>query len=394
MLFLARIGFCVVFGLRSGYFIVGIRPSFAKPVLGAARRVDLRNVLIRIAETSDASSSKNIQILVIPHNAQALLFSRPSSALSQTEVFVDLVDGKFGPFPGYIDGTGSLGDYLPTAHAAIVWNLRKLESPTLTLRIDNLHRTIAIQSPSPYSGRLSLVGDSQLDLNWGIVPGGTWRHNRPMVCWLNYFGDHPCSLGVYDRLSVQEGSFSSIAGGVDSFPREDYRSNPYGYEQEAREVIRRNQRAEIALRLLLGSFSLFLGSRLVYHGDRYRAATPIGCILTGIGLCCFLLPVYWQESAKHDANPKESLHIGEIVPRPSRPRPQYEPPSCRRFRVMPDLKPKPKKVGRPKLAKGESKAVMLRVRISPLESKAVEATAKAQRQTVSEWIRGTLNAAL
>ena len=61
---------------------------------------------------------------------------------------------------------------------------------------------------------------------------------------------------------------------------------------------------------------------------------------------------------------------------------------------MPDLKPKPKKVGRPKLAKGESKAVMLRVRISPLESTAVEATAKAQRQTVSEWIRGTLNAAL
>jgi predicted HicB family RNase H-like nuclease len=59
---------------------------------------------------------------------------------------------------------------------------------------------------------------------------------------------------------------------------------------------------------------------------------------------------------------------------------------------MPDPKPKtkPKKVGRPKLAKGDAKAVMLRVRISPAESKALEATAKANKQTVSEWIRTTL----
>jgi predicted HicB family RNase H-like nuclease len=57
-------------------------------------------------------------------------------------------------------------------------------------------------------------------------------------------------------------------------------------------------------------------------------------------------------------------------------------------------KPKPKKVGRPKLAKGDAKGVMLRVRISPAESKAVEAKAKASKQNVSEWIRGTLNAAL
>jgi hypothetical protein len=56
---------------------------------------------------------------------------------------------------------------------------------------------------------------------------------------------------------------------------------------------------------------------------------------------------------------------------------------------MPDLKlkSKPKKVGRPKLAKGDAKAVMLRVRISPLEAKALEAKARASKQTVSEWIR-------
>jgi len=56
--------------------------------------------------------------------------------------------------------------------------------------------------------------------------------------------------------------------------------------------------------------------------------------------------------------------------------------------------PKPKKPGRPKLAKGDAKAVMLRVRISPAESKTIEAKAKASKLTVSEWIRGTLNAAI
>jgi hypothetical protein len=59
---------------------------------------------------------------------------------------------------------------------------------------------------------------------------------------------------------------------------------------------------------------------------------------------------------------------------------------------MPEPKPKtkPKKVGRPKLAKGNAKAEMLRVRVSPAESKAIEAAAKASKQTVSEWIRATL----
>ena len=56
--------------------------------------------------------------------------------------------------------------------------------------------------------------------------------------------------------------------------------------------------------------------------------------------------------------------------------------------------PKPKKVGRPALPKGSAKAVMLRVRITPEESKAVEAAAKAKNQKVSEWIRSTINANL
>jgi len=56
--------------------------------------------------------------------------------------------------------------------------------------------------------------------------------------------------------------------------------------------------------------------------------------------------------------------------------------------------PKPKKVGRPALPEGSAKAVMLRVRITPEELKAVEAAANAQGQRVSEWIRGLVTKAV
>jgi uncharacterized protein (DUF1778 family) len=61
---------------------------------------------------------------------------------------------------------------------------------------------------------------------------------------------------------------------------------------------------------------------------------------------------------------------------------------------MPEPKPKPKKVGRPKLAKGDAKAEMLRVRATPDELKAFDRVAKANGQKRSEWIRETLNAAV
>jgi hypothetical protein len=54
--------------------------------------------------------------------------------------------------------------------------------------------------------------------------------------------------------------------------------------------------------------------------------------------------------------------------------------------------PKPKKPGRPALPKGESKAATIRVRSTPDELRAYELAAKAKKQTLSEWIRGTLNA--
>ncbi len=56
--------------------------------------------------------------------------------------------------------------------------------------------------------------------------------------------------------------------------------------------------------------------------------------------------------------------------------------------------PKPKKVGRPALPKGNAKDVMLRVRVTPDDIKAMKAKAKANGQSVSEWIRSTVSHAI
>ena len=58
------------------------------------------------------------------------------------------------------------------------------------------------------------------------------------------------------------------------------------------------------------------------------------------------------------------------------------------------MPPKPRKVGRPRLPKGEAKGTPVQVRFNPEERQRVEKAAKAQNQTVSEWIRSTLSAAL
>jgi predicted HicB family RNase H-like nuclease len=56
--------------------------------------------------------------------------------------------------------------------------------------------------------------------------------------------------------------------------------------------------------------------------------------------------------------------------------------------------PKPRKVGRPKLPKGEAKGKIVALRFSAEDVKRVGSAAKAKKQTVSEWIRSTLNAAM
>lgn len=55
---------------------------------------------------------------------------------------------------------------------------------------------------------------------------------------------------------------------------------------------------------------------------------------------------------------------------------------------------KPKRVGRPVLPKGNAKAATVRVRSTPSELRSYEMAAKATKQSLSEWIRNTLNAAV
>jgi hypothetical protein len=55
---------------------------------------------------------------------------------------------------------------------------------------------------------------------------------------------------------------------------------------------------------------------------------------------------------------------------------------------------KVRKVGRPKLPKNEAKGRIVPVRFTADDLKAIAAAAKANDQTVSDWIRSTLNAAV
>ena len=58
------------------------------------------------------------------------------------------------------------------------------------------------------------------------------------------------------------------------------------------------------------------------------------------------------------------------------------------------IQPKPKKVGRPKLPKGAAKGKIVALRFSADEVKRLGAAAKAKRQTVSEWMRVAIDAAM
>ena len=53
-----------------------------------------------------------------------------------------------------------------------------------------------------------------------------------------------------------------------------------------------------------------------------------------------------------------------------------------------------RKVGRPKLPKGEAKGRIVPVRFKGADLKAIEAAAKASKQNVSEWVRSTIHATL
>ena len=53
-----------------------------------------------------------------------------------------------------------------------------------------------------------------------------------------------------------------------------------------------------------------------------------------------------------------------------------------------------KKVGRPKFAKGEAKAIVLQSRVQEAEKKAYQRAAKAEGKDLSTWVRETLNQAI
>jgi len=56
--------------------------------------------------------------------------------------------------------------------------------------------------------------------------------------------------------------------------------------------------------------------------------------------------------------------------------------------------PKPKRLGRPKLPKGDAKSSIVPIRLNAEDRKRVEAAARAKDQSVSEWIRGAVAAAI
>ena len=61
---------------------------------------------------------------------------------------------------------------------------------------------------------------------------------------------------------------------------------------------------------------------------------------------------------------------------------------------MPTLKPKPRKPGRPRLAKEDGKGRTVLVRFRAEDAKRIENEAKNNNQTVSEWVRRTLLATI
>ena len=52
--------------------------------------------------------------------------------------------------------------------------------------------------------------------------------------------------------------------------------------------------------------------------------------------------------------------------------------------------PKPKKVGRPKLPKGEVKDILIGAKFAPDEAKLINAAVKRENTDKSKWIRKTL----
>jgi predicted HicB family RNase H-like nuclease len=58
------------------------------------------------------------------------------------------------------------------------------------------------------------------------------------------------------------------------------------------------------------------------------------------------------------------------------------------------MREKKPKVGRPPMAKGEAKAIVLQSRVQPAEKLAYQRAAKSEGKDLSTWVRETLNQAI
>lgn len=58
------------------------------------------------------------------------------------------------------------------------------------------------------------------------------------------------------------------------------------------------------------------------------------------------------------------------------------------------MREKRPRVGRPKLAKGEAREVVLQSRVQPSEKAAYQKAARSEGKDLSTWVRETLNRAL
>ena len=55
------------------------------------------------------------------------------------------------------------------------------------------------------------------------------------------------------------------------------------------------------------------------------------------------------------------------------------------------MREKKTKVGRPKMAKGEAKAIVLQSRVQPAEKQKYQKAAESEGKDLSTWVRETLN---
>ena len=83
-----------------------------------------------------------------------------------------------------------------------------------------------------------------------------------------------------------------------------------------------------------------------------------------------------REFARDLAHAKRATTRGRPVFVTNRGKPTY---------ALLKIKPKPRKAGRPPLPKGSTKAEILRIRVTAEELRAIEAEAKAAKQTRSEF---------